>query len=97
MTPSQKRTLQFGEWVIDDLRMQTDKVVHPFSCYHTPDNHVPMPSPRTVAVATDAIDRTAALAAMYVRLVEQAENLGLLRIGESAQVRKWLTSGVLYR
>ena len=74
MTPSQKRTLQFGEWVIDDLRLQTET----FCCWGPGRNH-----PNTV-------DRNAALGAMYVRLLEQAENLGLLRIGESAQVKKWL-------
>ena len=86
MTPSQKRTLQFGEWVIDDLRLQTDKIPTPFSC-HGPN----------VMSQPNAQDRTAALGAMYIRLLEQAENLGLLRIGESAQVKKWLTSGVLFR
>jgi hypothetical protein len=86
MSPTQKRTLQFGEWVIDDLRLQTDELPVPFCCTPTGKKRV-----------TDAVDRTAALSAMYVRLLEQAENLGLLRIGESAQVKRWLTSGVLFR
>lgn len=78
--------MRLGEWLIDDLRIQTDKIPMPF-CIG------PAEGKRT----TDAVDRAAALAAMYIRLLEHAENLGLLRIGESAQIIRWLRSGVLFR
>lgn len=77
---------RLGEWVVDDLRLQTDRIPVPFSCG-------PVEDKRT----TDAIDRTAALGAMYIRLLEHAENLGLLRIGETAQVIRWMRSGTLFR
>lgn len=77
---------RLGEWVVDDLRLQTDRIPVPFSCG-------PMPGKKH----TDTVERTAALGSMYIRLLQQAENLGLLRIGESAQVIRWLRSGVLFR
>lgn len=86
MTRTNQLYQRLGEWLVDDLRLQTDKIPTPFSCGT-------VEGKRT----TDEIDRIVALAAMYIRLLEQAEQLGLLRIGESSQVKRWLRSGVLFR
>jgi hypothetical protein len=74
-----KAIVQFGEWVIADLLLQTDSSNGVAFCCHE----------------KGASARVAALGAMYTRMIEHAENLGVIGLGTSRQVKHWLVTGYL--
>ena len=71
--------MQFGEWVIADLLLQTDGSNGLAFCCHE----------------KGASAHVAALGAMYTRMIEHGENLGVIGLGTSRQVKHWLVTGYL--
>ena len=78
-TFERKAKIAFAEWILADLELQTDKGSYFPYCCHI----------------AEASARVAALALMYVRGIEQAEQLGLVSIGKATQTKQWIETGVL--
>lgn len=76
-----RRSLEWlGQWVVDDLVLQTRE--YPASADVV-----------FCCASTMQADRHVAIAAMYVRLIEQAERLGVMPGVWSDAIRVWLRTG----
>lgn len=83
-----RRSLEMlGQWVVDDLVLQT-------RC------NKEFPASADVVfccASTMQVDRRVAIAAMYVRAIEQAERLGALPLHSSDAIREWIRTGFFKR
>ena len=85
MRRARRRNLEWlGQWVVDDLVLQTRE--YPASADVV-----------FCCASTMQADRQTAIAAMYVRAIEQAERLGVLPGMWSNAIRVWLRTGEFKR